>query len=449
MAAAIAVTLDRTAHRPLGVQLADHVREQIADGRLAAGDRLPSSRALATELEVARSVTEQAYAQLVAEGWLHGRHGSGTFVSPVAPRSRRPPPRRPRKGAHRPLVRLDTGTPWIDPRHRATWRRAWRDVAAAPPYGDYPDSRGLPELRAEIAARLARTRGVDCDPDDVRITAGTTDGLRHLLSVLPPGAVTVEDPGYRAAAETVRLADREVVDVPAPELPDAELLAGCAAAYVTPAHQHPTGRTMSGGDRVDLLSAATRRGTLVIEDDYDSEFRYDVAPVPALASLDREQVAYLGTASKAVDPGLRLGWLVAPPELTERIDAIRDVTHDSAAWPVQRAFWCLLREGYVDKAIRSARRVYADRAARVVAALEGVGAPVGPVAGMYVTIETTAATARRAHAEARRAGYDVPLLLDYCRTTRRHGLIIGFGGCTDAQLEEALTALVRGAMMAT
>lgn len=435
----LALHLDRSAPRPLGVQLADAVRDRVTDGRLRPGERLPSSRALAAELGVARSVVEQAWAQLVAEGWLEGRHGAGTFVAAGRSGADAAPRRRPRApaAAGRQPVRLDTGTPWIDPRHRALWRRAWRDVAAATPPPGYDDPRGLPELRAEIAARLARTRGLDVDADDVRVTVGTTDGLRHLLGALGVGPVGVEDPGYRAAVATVEAAGRRVVDLP-PGAAGADL-GGLAAAYVTPAHQHPLGRTMSGAERLALLAAAGEAGAVLVEDDYDSEFRYDVAPIPALASLDRERVAYLGTTSKSVSPSLRLGWLVPPAGLGARIDAQRALTHDAAPWPVQRAYLSLLREGYVDRVVRSARRTYAARAARVV---EVLGAHLdGPVAGMYATVPLPTDTARRARDAALAAGFDVPLLDDYCRSTRRSGLVLGFGGCTDAELDLALKAI--------
>lgn len=435
----LALHLDRSAPRPLGVQLADAVRDRVTDGRLRPGERLPSSRALAAELGVARSVVEQAWAQLVAEGWLEGRHGAGTFVAAGRSGADAAPRRRPRApaAAGRQPVRLDTGTPWIDPRHRALWRRAWRDVAAATPPPGYDDPRGLPELRAEIAARLARTRGLDVDADDVRVTVGTTDGLRHLLGALAPGPVGVEDPGYRAAVATVEAAGRRVVDLP-PGAAGADL-GGLAAAYVTPAHQHPLGRTMSGAERLALLDAAGEAGALLVEDDYDSEFRYDVAPIPALASLDRERVAYLGTTSKSVSPSLRLGWLVPPGGLGARIDAQRARTHDAAPWPVQRAYLSLLREGYVDRVVRSARRTYAARAERVVEALGGH--LDGAVAGMYATFPLPTDTAHRARDAALAAGFDVPLLDDYCRSTRRSGLVLGFGGCTDAELDLALEAI--------
>lgn len=437
--ATLALTLDRADARPLGTQLADQVRRQVTDGRLSAGDRLPSSRALARDLGVARAVTEQAYGQLVAEGWLEGRHGSGTFVSTGAPAARSAAPRRTSRPTDAALVRLDAGTPYVDPRHAASWRRAWRDVASARPPRGYDDPRGLPELRAELAARLGRTRGLDCDPDEVLVTAGTTDGLRHLLGELRPGAVAIEDPGYRAAVATVRLAGRAVRDLPA--LEPVTSLDGCVAAYVTPAHQHPLGPTMPGSARLSLLETARAAGAVVVEDDYDSEFRYDVAPVPALASLDRDRVAYLGTASKSVAPSMRLGWLVAPPDLLDALEQTRLVTHDTASWPVQRAFLSLLRDGYVDKVVRSARRVYADRAARVVGALGPVATLRGPVAGMYATVELSAAATDAVRTAARSAGFDVPPLTDYCRTTVRHGLVIGFGGCTDAELDAALAAI--------
>ncbi len=434
------VTVDRADPRPLGIQLADQVRRLVLAGTLVTGDRLPSTRRLATELGVARSVTEQAWDQLRAEGWIEGRQGAGTFVTgghtdvPIAPRRRRTP------APERALVRLDAGTPWLDARHAAGWRRAWREVSAATPPRGYDDPRGLPALRMQLAERLGRTRGLIVDPDDVRLTAGTTAGLRHLLAVLPHGPVAMEDPGYRAAVLTVRATGRAVVDLPA----EAAItdLAGCCAAYVTPAHQHPLGRVMPAEDRLTLLTTARRDGALVIEDDYDSEFRYDVAPVPALASLGQDTVAYLGTASKSVAPSLRLGWMVLPSSLRASLDRHREVTHDAPAWPVQRAYWALLRDGYVDAVVRSARRIYAERAPRVVAALSPYAELAGPVAGMYSTWLLPQDRAVRARAAVRAAGFDLNLLDTYCRSARLTGLVVGFGGASDAQLDEALAVLV-------
>ena len=432
------VRLDRTLPAPLGAQLSGQVRELVLTGVLTRGDRLPSSRALAAELRVSRSVAEQAYEQLLAEGWLETRHGAGTYVASLA-RVRPATVRRTPSPAEPRLVRLDAGTPWIDPRHQPGWRRAWREVSAARPPRGYDDTRGLAELRAALADHLARTRGLAVDPDEVVVTNGTTDGLRHVLSALPAGAVAMEDPGYRAAVETVRASGRGVRDLPAAE-PIGDL-SGAVAAYVTPAHQHPLGRVMPASDRVALLTAAAAAGAVVLEDDYDSEFRYDVAPVPALATLDRSRVAYLGTASKSVAPSLRLGWLVPPPDLLDPINRRRAITHDGAPWPTQRAFLSLLRDGYVDKVVRTARRVYADRAPRVAAALSPYAELAGPLAGMYSTWLLPQPDALRARDSARSAGFEVSLLADYCRSSTLTGLVVGFGGCTDEQLDRALAAL--------
>ncbi|HWJ82772.1 MAG TPA: PLP-dependent aminotransferase family protein [Nocardioides sp.] len=434
------VRLDRTQEEPLGVQLSSQVRALVLAGTLAPGDRLPSTRALAADLGVARAVTEQAYDQLLAEGWLTARRGAGTFVASGGgprPVARARPPR----ATGSDLVALDLGSPWVDPRHAAGWRRAWREVSAARPPAGYPDPRGIPELRAELADRLARTRGLSVDPDEVLLTSGTTDGLRQLLPHLSPGPVGVEDPGYRAAAETVRAAGRDVVDLP----PTGTFpVAGLAAAYVTPAHQHPLGHVMPAATRLALLEAAREHAAVVVEDDYDSEFRYDVAPIPALASLDRTRVAYLGTASKSVGPGLRVGWLVPPPHLLGPLVRLREQTYDMPSWPAQRALLALLREGWVDKVVRTARRVYADRAPRVAAALSPYGTPAGPAAGMYSTWLMPPSAVRRARAAAREAGFDVAPISNYCRNARLSGLVVGFGGVTDEQLDAALAAMRRG-----
>lgn len=434
------ITLDRADARPLGVQLADHVRRLVLAGALAPGTRLPSTRRLAGDLGVSRAVAEQAWDQLRAEGWLQARQGSGSWVSGgPGPdlgrrRARRTPP------ATRRLVDLDAGTPWIDTRHDAAWRRAWREVSSATPPRGYDDPRGLPELRVLLAERLAMTRGLLVDPDGVQVTAGTTAGLRHVLATLSMDPVAVEDPGYRAAALTVLASGRTVIDHPA--LAAFTDLSGCAAAYVTPAHQHPLGRVMPAEDRLTLLATARRDGAVVIEDDYDSEFRYDVAPVPALASIDPGVVAYLGTASKSVLPSLRLGWMVPPPSLRDAIEQHRAITHDAPAWPVQRAFVALVRDGYLDAVVRSARRVYAERAPRVVAALSPYAELAGPVAGMYSTWLLPHRRALRARAAAEAAGFRVNLLADYCRSAELSGLVVGFGGPTDDELERALTVLV-------
>jgi GntR family transcriptional regulator/MocR family aminotransferase len=453
----LALVVDHAGGTTLPVQIARQVRDAVRVGALRVGDRLPSTRALADELGVSRAVVEQAYDQLHAEGWLSGRRGSGTYVHDVtAARSATRQPRAsaprstPRVADRSPLVRLDPGTPWRDPRHDDGWRRAWRDVSVAKPPSGYPEPAGIPQLRAAVAAHVARHRGIVCAPDQVLITSGTTHGLGLLMDTLSTGTMAVEDPGYRAAAATVQARGWRLLDVPV-DTNGVDVGAirrarrdDLRAIYVTPAHQHPLGMTLSPARRRGLLEEAARREALVVEDDYDSEFRYDVAPLPALAQLAPERVIYLGTASKSVLPGLRLGWLVTTEDRVAEIAEQRERFHDHPSWPVQHAFWSMLRDGYVDRLLRSARRVYAVRSRQVSRRLGGFGRIAGGVAGMYTVVHLEPEQAAGAVAAAAAAGFELPSLAEYCRSAPLSGIVLGFGGVSDEQLRCALDAVESG-----
>ena len=456
--APLVLSVDRADRTPLPVQVADQVRAAIRAGTLRVGDRLPSTRALAREVGVSRAVVEQAYDQLHAEGWVSGRHGSGTFVHDVAAAISATPARtngptagvaraaRSPRPAPRPLVRLDTGKPWRDPRLEDGWRRAWRDVSVARPPIGYPDPAGLPELREALAAHVARHRGIACTPAEVLITNGTTHAVDLLLHTLRVGTLALEDPGYRSAAATAAQRGWRVLDVPVDD--DGIDVAALErsrrdvrAVYVTPAHQHPLGMTLTPERRRALLQEAVRRDALVLEDDYDSEFRYDVAPLPALAQLGLEQIAYLGTASKSVLPGLRLGWLVTTEDRVAEIAAMRAARHDRPSWPVQRAFVSMLRDGYVDRLLRSARRVYAERSREVARRLAPYGHLAGGVAGMYTVLRLPPEQVAAVVSAARVAGFELPTLAEYSRTSSVTGIVLGFGAVSDGQLEKALDAI--------
>lgn len=442
----LALALDRDDPRPLPTQIADQVRAAALTGRLTPGTRLPSTRRLAADLGVARGVAEAAWDQLRAEGWLVSRTGSGSWLttSPLPAAPGRTPRREPAPEPEpEPLVMMDAGTPWRgrNPALEALWRRAWREVSMDEPPRAYEHAAGLPQLRELLAERMGRTRGMALEARDVLVTSGTVAGFRQVVSALPQGVVAVEDPGYRSVVHSLAALGRSDRSLPVGAPP--ESLAGCVAAYVTPAHQHPTGRVMPAGDRLELLRVARRDGCVVIEDDYDSEFRYDVAPLPALAAWDRDRVAYLGTASKTVLPSLRLGWAVVPPPLHDAVLRSREVTFDVPPWPVQRAMVTLLRDGYVDHLARAARRAYAERARLVSEALSPHLQACAEVAGMYSTWACPEPVARRVRDAALAAGFRINLLSDYCRRSEVSGLLIGFGGPSDAELVRALDVIRR------
>ena len=327
-------------------------------GALHAGDRLPSTRALAAALRVSRTVTAAAYDQLLAEGWVVGRRGSGTFVEavpamgPERARTSRPGPALPVP------IDLRAGRPCLDVLDRAAWRRAWRGAADDPP-DSAPDPVGVPAFRSAVVTHLLRHRGLPADLDAVLATAGSTAGVAELARTLPGGArVAVEEPGYRRAAEALEAAGLEVVPVPADGdglVVDA-LPAGLAAVVVTPAHQYPLGARLSAARRVALVARARADGLLVIEDDYDGELRYDVAPLPLLAALGPDVVAHLGTASKLLTPTLGVGWLVAPPAVRSAVLDLRDRTGTRPARAGQRVFAALAAHGDLGRHLRRLRR---------------------------------------------------------------------------------------------
>jgi GntR family transcriptional regulator/MocR family aminotransferase len=436
--------LDRSAERPLAVQLADALRSATAGGALRMGDRLPSTRALAVTLGVSRTVTAAAYDQLLAEGWAVGRRGAGTFVvgppaarSPAAPRDvlAEPEARRPAATA------LQPGTACVEVLDRAAWRRAWR-AAADPPPDIGPDPVGLPAFRVAITEHLLRHRGLPAAA--VLATGGSTSAVAELARTFPLGArVAVEEPGYQRAVGALRGAGLEVVPVPvdgAGLVVDA-LPAGLAAVYCTPAHQFPLGARLSAARRVALVERARAEGFLVVEDDYDGELRYDVAPLPLLAALGPDVVAHLGTASKLLTPTLGVGWLVAPPAVRAAVLDLRDRTGARPARAGQRVFAAFAAHGDLARHLRRLRRELAGRRAEVVAAVRAAGLALeGDAAGAHVLVPLPDEAAERAVLSAAAArGVELDgLTRHHAGEPWRAGLVLGYAGTSRAELERAL-----------
>jgi GntR family transcriptional regulator/MocR family aminotransferase len=442
------LTIDRNAGLPLHLQLAEQYRAAVLDGRLQAGHRLPSTRDLARDLSVSRSVTQAAYDQLHAEGWIEGRTGAGTFVTdvvPLQPAVRRHTPHPANPDAK--LLTLRPGIPYIAPTPDPGWRRAWREVSTQSPPGGYDDAAGLPALRAALADHVGRVRGIACGPENVLVTNGTVHGLRLLLTVTrqPGDRIAIEDPGYLNAVVAARDHRLEIVDVPVDQdgLRVSALTDNAAAVYVTPSHQYPLGGRLPVARRNELIRWARRTGAQLIEDDYDSEFRYDVAPLPALAQLDLERVVHLGTLSKTISPALRLGWLVASEETVDRLATFRANSGDWPGWPMQAALLAMLRDGHLDQAVRRGRRLYADRRTHTVAVLSPYGQVIGQDAGLHITLLLPDdADDLRIAAAAREAGVVVAPLSDYRRSVSGPpGLVIGYATPSTADLHRALTIL--------
>jgi GntR family transcriptional regulator/MocR family aminotransferase len=396
--------------------LENALRSAVQTGRLRPGARLPSSRVLALDLGIARNTVANAYGQLVAEGWLTARQGSGTRVADRATAiSPQPaPPARARRGVP---YDLRPGSPDLAAFPRADWIAAARRALNAAPAEalGYSDSRGRPELRRSLADYLARTRGVRVTADQLVVCSGFAQGFGLLCRVLRArGATTlaIEEyclPGHREAAAAhglgLRILPVDNDGALTTELGDAD------AVLLTPAHQFPLGVTLAAHRRTAAVDWAVRRGGLIIEDDYDGEFRYDRQPVGAMQALAPEHVAYAGTASKTLAPGLRLGWLALPGHLHADVIAAKALTDPQASMLDQITLAQFIASGAYDRHVRRSRLAYRRRRDRLAAALER-DAPrariSGIAAGLHAIVELPAG-----HEEH-----------DVVTHARRHGLAV-------------------------
>ena len=361
------------------------LREAVSTGRLAPGTVLPSSRSLAADLSVARNTVAEVYGQLVAEGWLEGRTGSGTSVAdnPGREPSRGKSPPAPAKAAR---YDLRPGAPDVGLFSRRAWLQALRKVLATAPDEvlGYPDPRGLRELRHALASYLARARGVVASPGQVVVCAGFTHGLSLVCRALRAGGATtlaVEAHGHQVHWAIAESHGLRLAALPVDELGAAVEVCGDAdGVLLTPAHQFPSGVALHPKRRREVVEWASSRSTLIVEDDYDGEFRYDRQPVGAMQALAPDHVVYAGTASKSLVPGLRLGWLVVPEGAVDAVVAAKEATGASCSSLEQLALAELITSGQYDRQVRQARLVYRRRRDRLSAALAARGWPVAGVA---------------------------------------------------------------------
>ncbi|RBQ17590.1 PLP-dependent aminotransferase family protein [Spongiactinospora rosea] len=442
--AELPLVLARGSGVSLAVQLGDQLRAAMRARVLPAGERLPSTRGLASRLGVSRTVVTEAYQQLYAEGWLEGRHGSGTYVADL-PDVAAPPPLAPDRpgptgtaAAHDyheaadGVIDLRPGTSWVRDFDHAAWRRAWRRAAEVP-LSSRPDPYGLPRLRDALAVHLRRSRAVPVDPADIMITRGTGNGLDLVAATLlrPGDRVGVEEPGYAKARTIFAARGAEIVPCPVDEegLIVDDLPADLRLVYTTPAHQFPCGGRLPISRRERLLHWARRTGAVVVEDDYDAEFRYDAAPLPALYGLDPGSVVLLGTMSKTLASDVGVGWLMASPALLRAVAETRARLSDRTPGPVQAAVAVLVERGDLDRHLRRMRLEYARRRAAIVTALGPLVR--GDTAGLHVMVALPGHAVDQVTEGAARRG----VLVDttgrhHHGPVRVHGLVIGYGSAS-------------------
>ena len=439
---------------PLHARLSGAIREAIRGGRLPAGGALPPSRELAADLGCSRWVVTEAYAQLVAEGYLEARVGSGTRVRPLGRAAAghlaaEAPP------AWAPRIDLAPGLPDLRAFPLGRWVAALRSAATTLSYGElgYPDPAGHPRLRQVLAGYLARVRGAQVDPAQVTVCRGVTDGTGRLCQALRAAGITalaVEDPGWHRLREAAAGAGLRVVptrvDDQGLRVGDLDHDPAVRAVVVSPTHQFPTGVVLSAERRGALLDWARRVDGLILEDDYDAEFRYDRRPVGTMQGTDRSRVALLGSVSKTLSPALGIGWVVAPPDWVGPLRAAAG----QLGWPStldQLAFAAFLQAGSYDRHLRAVRKRYRLRRDRLVqtlaerlpgARLLGVAAGLHLLVLLDDAVDCAAVVSRAAAGGMRVANLDTYRCRD---DATGPGLVLGYGNLADAQLEEAVSLL--------
>ncbi|MEO6081682.1 MAG: PLP-dependent aminotransferase family protein [Umezawaea sp.] len=437
------------------------VREAILDGRLRPGERVPPTRELGERLGVARNTVAVAYDRLTAEGFLVGRVGAGTYVYSDGdrPRSRRAPdgadlwPRAVWADVPEPVwgtaaefpYDFSAGVPDVGLFPLPTWRGLLRPTAVR---ADYGDPSGIPELREAIARHIGVSRSVRADADDVLVTQGAQQALDLIGRVLvePGECVAVEDPGYPQARALFRSLGARVVGVPV----DSEGLVvdalppSARLVYTTPSHQFPLGTPMSLRRRTALLDWARLHGAVIVEDDYDSEFRFSDRPLEPLQSLDRAgRVIYVGSFSKTLLPTLRLGFLVAPASLRPTLRAAKQLTDWHGDPTAQRALARFIDEGLLARHIRKATRVYAARHARITTVLRADFAEwleiVPSAAGIHLAARTKGDPDEVVRI-ARSRGVALRTLGSFASSVHL-GLVIGFGAIPLEHVDDGLSLL--------
>ncbi|MFI9808356.1 PLP-dependent aminotransferase family protein [Streptomyces sp. NPDC052301] len=430
--------------RRVGLERA--LRDAVRDGRLAPGTRLPATRRLATDLGVSRGTAKAAYDQLVAEGYLTARQGSGTRVAALPPSQDSASPR---GDAHARAPRLDLrpGSPDVGAFPAAAWLRALRRaIATAPSLAyDYGDPRGRIELRTALSGYLGRARGVLAPPERIVVTSGYVQGLALLTRVLGGAPVAMEDPGLPFHRDVVRHNGGTLLPAPVDGRGvRTDALGEAAAVVVTPAHQYPTGVTLHPERRRALTDWARMRGGLVVEDDYDGEFRYDRQPVGALQGMAPGQVVYLGTASKTLGPALRLGWMVLPPHLVDAVaDAKLHSDHHTETIG-QLALAELIDSHAYDRHVRACRLRYRRRRDQLLDRLGAHRGVRGIAAGLHALIDVPDEAGVLARAEAE--GLAVGTLGTHWHAPgpgRPQGLVVGYGTPRERIYPEALDALAK------
>ncbi len=453
---ALSLTLDAGSKRPMYEQLYQYFVRQIHEGRLVQGEKLPSKRSLCASLGISRATVEAAYDLLTGEGYVEARPRSGYYVAefmPFAPAAGpvEPVPLPP-AGEERPGPDLSTASVDVSLFPYASWAKLNKEVVyASPALLQRGQRQGDPALREALRELLGEYRGVRCRSDQIIVGAGMEYLTDLLISLLPEGAVyALEDPGYPAMGQALAVRRRAVRYLPLDDQglrPDALEASGADVAYITPSHQFPMGITMPASRRSRLLAwAQGAPGRYLIEDDYDSEFRYASRPIPALQSMDTQgRVIYIGTFSRSIAPSIRIAYLVLPPALLARYRALFGYQQSTVSRYEQAVMARFLAEGYYSRYLRRVGNLYRarrDALAAQLGALPGVELS-GQDGGIHFLLTNRALSEPELCARALARGIRLRGLGFYCHSVapKASTVVVGYGGLGREEIPALCAAL--------
>lgn len=461
------IYLDPASGMSKTAQLCRQIRQKIERGELQKGMRLPPTRKLAQELNIARNVVLDAYEQLIAEGYLVGQTGSGTYVAggiavmaPLGAAAGEPqgmdgPEGEERRNDERDIIDFAAGTPDLRSFPRARWASYLKAAAETVPDAqlDYGDSLGEAALRREISAYLYRTRGMRCHPGQILITSGSSEGFSLIAHAMRRGyhSVYLEDPTVEFTRHIFRRHDYRLlpvgVDDRGMKLHELGAVENGHLLLVTPSHQFPTGSILAIQRRQLAVRLAERSDAYLIEDDYDGDFRLKGVPIPPLQALNPERVIYVGTFSKTLAPGLRIGFLVLPPRLISRFTQIREEMNFRVPAVLQLALAKFMEEGRLDRHIHKMKAVYRQRRNLLVAALKrhfGDSVSIGgDEAGMHIRVDFSPELAGIKWQRSAEYGVRVHAVEEDCLIKGRHHhqIVLGYGNLAGDQIETGIARL--------